>query len=39
VAVGEDAANTSPTAHMHRKLEFDVIGMTNVTEAKLAREA
>jgi len=24
---------------MHRKLEFDVIGMTNVTEAKLAREA
>src|SRR5262249_12631781 len=26
-------------AHMHRQLGFDVIGMTNVTEAKLAREA
>src|SRR5271170_6233457 len=26
-------------ANFHRKLDFDVIGMTNVTEAKLAREA
>ena len=24
---------------MHRQLRFEVIGMTNVTEAKLAREA
>ena len=24
---------------MHRRLRFEVIGMTNVTEAKLAREA
>ncbi len=31
--------STLAEAHMHRKLEFDVIGMTNVTEAKLAREA
>src|ERR1700741_4668388 len=26
-------------AHFHRAMKFDVIGMTNVTEAKLAREA
>jgi 5'-methylthioadenosine phosphorylase len=26
-------------AHVHRQLRFEVIGMTNVTEAKLAREA
>ncbi len=31
--------STLAEAHMHRKLEFDVIGMTNATEAKLAREA
>lgn len=31
--------STLAEAHMHRKLEFDVVGMTNVTEAKLAREA
>jgi len=31
--------STLAEAHMHRRLEFDVIGMTNVTEAKLAREA
>jgi 5'-methylthioadenosine phosphorylase len=31
--------STLAEALMHRKLEFDVIGMTNVTEAKLAREA
>jgi 5'-methylthioadenosine phosphorylase len=31
--------STLAEAHMHRQLKFDVIGMTNVTEAKLAREA
>ena len=31
--------STLAEAHMHRHLKFDVIGMTNVTEAKLAREA
>src|SRR5499427_4927570 len=31
--------STLAEAHMHRGLAFDVIGMTNVTEAKLAREA
>ncbi|MGC1620528.1 MAG: S-methyl-5'-thioadenosine phosphorylase [Candidatus Acidiferrum sp.] len=31
--------STLAEAHMHRQLRFDVIGMTNVTEAKLAREA
>jgi 5'-methylthioadenosine phosphorylase len=31
--------STLAEAHMHRRLEFDVVGMTNVTEAKLAREA
>jgi len=31
--------STLAEAHMHRNMEFDVIGMTNVTEAKLAREA
>lgn len=31
--------STLAEAHMHRQLNFDVIGMTNVTEAKLAREA
>jgi 5'-methylthioadenosine phosphorylase len=31
--------STLAEAHMHRQLGFDVIGMTNVTEAKLAREA
>ena len=31
--------STLAKAHMHRGLGFDVIGMTNVTEAKLAREA
>jgi len=31
--------STLAEAHMHRSMNFDVIGMTNVTEAKLAREA
>jgi 5'-methylthioadenosine phosphorylase len=31
--------STLAEAHMHQQLKFDVIGMTNVTEAKLAREA
>jgi 5'-methylthioadenosine phosphorylase len=31
--------STLAEAHMHQQLHFDVIGMTNVTEAKLAREA
>jgi len=31
--------STLAEAHMHRQLKLDVIGMTNVTEAKLAREA
>jgi len=31
--------STLAEAHMHRQLGFEVIGMTNVTEAKLAREA
>src|SRR5438105_2057302 len=31
--------STLAEAHVHRQLRFDVIGMTNVTEAKLAREA
>jgi 5'-methylthioadenosine phosphorylase len=31
--------STLAEAHMHRTLGFDVIGMTNATEAKLAREA
>src|SRR6202166_4848615 len=31
--------STFAEANMHRQLRFDVIGMTNVTEAKLAREA
>jgi 5'-methylthioadenosine phosphorylase len=31
--------STLAEANMHRQLKFDVIGMTNVTEAKLAREA
>jgi 5'-methylthioadenosine phosphorylase len=31
--------STLAEARMHRALGFDVIGMTNVTEAKLAREA
>jgi 5'-methylthioadenosine phosphorylase len=31
--------STLAEARMHRQLRFDVIGMTNVTEAKLAREA
>ncbi|MFZ0820294.1 MAG: S-methyl-5'-thioadenosine phosphorylase [Candidatus Acidiferrales bacterium] len=31
--------STLAEAHVHRQLCFDVIGMTNVTEAKLAREA
>ena len=31
--------STIAEAHMHRQLRFEVIGMTNVTEAKLAREA
>src|SRR5258707_8003975 len=29
--------STLAEAHMHRSMNFDVIGMTNVTEAKLAR--
>jgi 5'-methylthioadenosine phosphorylase len=31
--------STLAEAHLHQQLNFDVIGMTNVTEAKLAREA
>jgi 5'-methylthioadenosine phosphorylase len=31
--------STLAEAHFHRTQKFDVIGMTNVTEAKLAREA
>jgi 5'-methylthioadenosine phosphorylase len=31
--------STLAEANMHRQLKFEVIGMTNVTEAKLAREA
>jgi 5'-methylthioadenosine phosphorylase len=31
--------STLAEANMHRQLHFDVVGMTNVTEAKLAREA
>jgi len=31
--------STLAEAEVHRQLRFDVIGMTNVTEAKLAREA
>jgi 5'-methylthioadenosine phosphorylase len=31
--------STLAEAQMHRQLRFDVIGMTNATEAKLAREA
>jgi 5'-methylthioadenosine phosphorylase len=31
--------STLAEAHVHRQLRFDIIGMTNVTEAKLAREA
>jgi len=31
--------STLAEAQMHREMKFDVIGMTNVTEAKLAREA
>jgi 5'-methylthioadenosine phosphorylase len=31
--------STLAEAHVNRQLRFDVVGMTNVTEAKLAREA
>jgi 5'-methylthioadenosine phosphorylase len=31
--------STLAEAHVHRQMHFHVIGMTNVTEAKLAREA
>jgi 5'-methylthioadenosine phosphorylase len=31
--------STLAEANMHRQMRFEVIGMTNVTEAKLAREA
>jgi len=31
--------STLAEANFHRAMEFDVVGMTNVTEAKLAREA
>jgi 5'-methylthioadenosine phosphorylase len=31
--------STLAEANMHRQMHFEVIGMTNVTEAKLAREA
>src|SRR5260370_26375707 len=31
--------STFAEAHFHRAMKFDVIGMTNATEAKLAREA
>jgi len=31
--------STLAEANFHRAMKFDVIGMTNATEAKLAREA
>ncbi len=31
--------STLAEAHVHRQLRFDVVGMTNATEARLAREA
>jgi 5'-methylthioadenosine phosphorylase len=31
--------STLAEAHVNRQLRFDIVGMTNVTEAKLAREA
>ena len=31
--------STLAEAQMHRQLRFEVVGMTNATEAKLAREA
>ena len=31
--------STLAEAHVHRQLRLDIVGMTNVTEAKLAREA
>src|ERR1700745_4238697 len=31
--------STLAEAHVHRQLRFEIIGMTNATEAKLAREA
>ena len=31
--------STLAEAHVHRQLRFEVVGMTNATEAKLAREA
>jgi len=31
--------STLAEAHVHRQLRFEIIGMTNITEAKLAREA
>jgi 5'-methylthioadenosine phosphorylase len=31
--------STLAEAHVHRQLRFEIIGMTNMTEAKLAREA
>ena len=31
--------STLAESHVHRQLRFDIIGMTNLTEAKLAREA
>jgi 5'-methylthioadenosine phosphorylase len=31
--------STLAEAHVHRQLRFEIIGMTNVTEAKLTREA
>jgi len=33
------AFSTLAESHTYRQLRFDVIGMTNLTEAKLAREA
>jgi len=36
---GRAAISTLAEAHVHRQLRFEVIGMPNVTEAKLAREA
>jgi 5'-methylthioadenosine phosphorylase len=39
ICIGGPQFSTLAEAHMHRAMNFDVIGMTNVTEAKLAREA
>ena len=39
VCIEGPAFSTIAEAHVHRQLRFEVVGMTNVTEAVLAREA